>query len=41
MTEEESRDRIVAQQMLLAHECLEDAAAAAGRGRSRLAWNRA
>jgi uncharacterized protein (UPF0332 family) len=41
MTEEESRDRIVAQQMLLARECLEDAAAAAGCGSSRLAWNRA
>jgi len=28
MTEQESRDRIVAQQMLLARECLDDADAA-------------
>lgn len=41
MTEQESRERIVAQQMLLARECLDDAAAAASRGGSRLAWNRA
>jgi uncharacterized protein (UPF0332 family) len=41
MTEGESRERIVAQQMLLARECLEDAEAAASRGSSRLAWNRA
>jgi uncharacterized protein (UPF0332 family) len=41
MTEQEARDRIVAQQMLLARECLDDAAAAASRGSSRLAWNRA
>lgn len=41
MTEQESRERIVAQQMLLARECLDDAAAAASRESSRLAWNRA
>ncbi|MFM8539466.1 MAG: HEPN domain-containing protein [Planctomycetaceae bacterium] len=41
MTEQESRDRLVAQQMLLAHECLDDAEAAASRGSNRLAWNRA
>lgn len=41
MTEEESRDRIVAQQMHLARECLADAEAAVGRGSARLAWNRA
>jgi len=41
MTEEESRERIVAQQMLLARECLDDAEAAAARGSARLAWNRA
>jgi uncharacterized protein (UPF0332 family) len=41
MTEEESRERIVAQQMHLARECLDDAAAAAARGSARLAWNRA
>ena len=41
MTEQEARDRIVAQQMLLARECLDDATAAASRGSSRLAWNRA
>lgn len=41
MTENESRDRIVAQQMSLARECLDDAEEAAGRGSSRLAWNRA
>ena len=41
MTEDESRERIVAQQMHIARECLEDAEAAAGRGSARLAWNRA
>ena len=41
MTEEESRERIVTQQMLLARECLDDAEAAAARGSVRLAWNRA
>lgn len=41
MTEQEARDRIVATQMLLARECLDDATAAASRGSSRLAWNRA
>lgn len=41
MTEKESRDRIVAQQMQLAHECLDDAQQAASRGSARLAWNRA
>lgn len=41
MTEKEARDRIVAQQMRLARECLDDAHEAAGRGSSRLAWNRA
>lgn len=41
MTEQGSRERIVAQQMLLARECLDDAAAAASRESSRLAWNRA
>ena len=41
MTEQESRERIVAQQMLLAHECLDDAGTAGSRGGSRLAWNRA
>ena len=41
MTEEESRQRIVAQQLLLARECLEDATAAESRGSSRLVWNRA
>lgn len=41
MTEEESRERIVAQQMLLARECLDDSEAAAARGSARLAWNRA
>lgn len=41
MTEQESRDRIVAQQMRLARECLDDAEAAAHRGSARLAWNRA
>jgi uncharacterized protein (UPF0332 family) len=41
MIEQESRERIVAQQMLLARECLDDAAAAASRGSSRLAWNQA
>jgi len=35
MTEEESRERIVAQQMLLARECLDDAKAAAARRRLR------
>lgn len=35
MTEEESRERIVAQQMLLARECLDDAEAAAARRRLR------
>lgn len=37
MTEKEARDRIVAQQMRLASECLDDAHEAAGRGSSRLA----
>ena len=41
MTEQESRERIVAQQLHLARECLEDADAAAARGSSRLVWNRA
>ena len=41
MTEDESRQKIVAQQMLLARECLADADAAAVRGSARLAWNRA
>ncbi|NBT13831.1 MAG: HEPN domain-containing protein [Planctomycetia bacterium] len=41
MTEQESRDRIAAQQMRLAHECLGDAEAAVGRDSARLAWNRA
>lgn len=41
MTEQESRERIVAQQLLLARECLDDATTAASRGSSRLAWNRA
>lgn len=41
MTEQESRDRLVAQQMRLARECLDDAREAAGRGSARLAWNRA
>ena len=41
MTEQESRDRIVVQQMRLARECLDDAQEAAGRGSFRLAWNRA
>jgi uncharacterized protein (UPF0332 family) len=41
MTEQEARERIVAQQMHLARECLVDADAAAGRGSARLAWNRA
>lgn len=41
MTEKEARDRIVAQQMRLARECLDDAHAAADRGSSRPAWNRA
>jgi len=41
MTEDESRQKIVAQQMLLARECLADADAAAARGSARLAWNRA
>jgi len=41
MTEQESRERIVAQQLLLARECLDDATTAAGRGSNRLAWNRA
>lgn len=41
MTEQEARERIVAQQMHLARECLADADAAAGRGSARLAWNRA
>ncbi|MFY8221501.1 MAG: HEPN domain-containing protein [Pirellulales bacterium] len=41
MTEQESRDRIAAQQMRLARECLDDAEAAVGRGSARLAWNRA
>lgn len=40
MTEQEARERIVAQQMRLARECLDDAEAAADRGSSRLAWNR-
>lgn len=38
MTEQESRERIVAQQLHLARECLEDADAAAARGSSRLVW---
>ncbi len=37
MTEDESRQKIVAQQMLLARECLADADAAAVRGSARLA----
>lgn len=41
MTEEESRRKIVVQQMVLARECLADADAAAARGSARLAWNRA
>lgn len=41
MTEQESRERIVAQQLHLARECLEDADAAAARGSSRLVWDRA
>jgi uncharacterized protein (UPF0332 family) len=41
MTEDESRQKIVAQQMLLPRECLADADAAAVRGSARLAWNRA
>lgn len=41
MTEKESRDRIVAQQMRLAREGLDDAHEAAGRESARLAWNRA
>lgn len=41
MTEQESRERIVAQQLRLAQECLDDAAAAAARASNRLAWNRA
>lgn len=41
MTEQESRERIVAQQLLLARECLDDTTTAAGHGSSRLAWNRA
>lgn len=41
MTEEESRRKIVVQQLLLARECLADADAAAARGSARLAWNRA
>jgi uncharacterized protein (UPF0332 family) len=41
MTEQEARDRIVAQQMRLARECLDDDAVAADRGSNRLAWNRA
>jgi uncharacterized protein (UPF0332 family) len=41
MTEQESRERIVTQQMRLANECLDDAEAAADRGSARLAWNRA
>ena len=40
MTEDESREKIVAQQMHLARECLDDADASAGRGSARLAWNR-
>lgn len=41
MTEGEARDRLVAQQLNLAQECLDDAEAAASRGSARLAWNRA
>lgn len=41
MTEEESRRKIVVQQLVLARECLADADAAAARGSARLAWNRA
>ena len=41
MTEQESRDRIAAQQMRLARECLDDAEAAVGRGSARLACKRA
>lgn len=41
MTEDESRQKVVAQQMLLAYECLADADAAAARGSDRLVWNRA
>jgi len=41
MTEDESRQKIVSQQLLLARECLADADAAAVRGSARLAWNRA
>ena len=41
MTEDESRQKIVSQQLLLARECLADADAAAVRGSARLSWNRA
>lgn len=40
MTEQEARERIVEQQLRLAHECLDDAEASAERGSARLAWNR-
>lgn len=41
MTEQESRERLVAQQMRLARECVDDAQAAADRDSARLVWNRA
>ena len=41
MTEEQAREKIVAQQLRLAGECLDVAEASAARGSSRLAWNRA
>lgn len=41
MTEGEARERLVAQQLRLARECLDDAEAAAARGSDRLVWNRA